>query len=200
MRFRSFLLLSVALLHYASPAYPQSVHVQPRQSSNVIITLSSSDGLSAQSVAIVRVVRVIDGDTIEVCCIQGKQERVRYIGIDTPETKHPMKEVEYYGEEAAEANRKLVEGKTVRLEFDVQERDRYGRDPGLRLPRGWDFRKRLACRTRVRSGYDDPAECEASGVIFEVTAGGEGGWAKVVEVKPPEKYNCEPLQNVKLAF
>ncbi len=52
---------------------------------------------------------------------------VRYIGIDTPETKHPTKEVEPYGEEASEANRKLVDGKTVRLEFDVQEQDRYGR-------------------------------------------------------------------------
>ena len=52
---------------------------------------------------------------------------VRYIGIDTPETKHPTKEVEPYGKEASEANRKLVDGKTVRLEFDVQEQDRYGR-------------------------------------------------------------------------
>jgi len=52
---------------------------------------------------------------------------VRYIGIDTPETHHPMKGVERAGKEASEANRKLVDGKTVRLEFDVQEQDRYGR-------------------------------------------------------------------------
>jgi len=52
---------------------------------------------------------------------------VRYIGIDTPETKHPTKEVEHYGTEASEANRKLVDGKTVRLEFDVQQFDKYGR-------------------------------------------------------------------------
>jgi len=70
-----------------------------------------------------KVARVIDGDTIEL----ENGERVRYIGIDTPETKHPSKPVEYYGREADSANRSLVEGKEVWLEFDVQERDQYGR-------------------------------------------------------------------------
>jgi len=70
-----------------------------------------------------KVARVIDGDTIEL----ENGERVRYIGIDTPETKHPSKPVEYYGREADSANRSLVEGKEVSLEFDVQERDQYGR-------------------------------------------------------------------------
>jgi len=77
--------------------------------------------------ATVQVVRVIDGDTVQICCIAGKREKVRYIGINTPETKHPQKGVERYGEEAAKANWMLVVGKTVRLEFDVQQRDRYGR-------------------------------------------------------------------------
>jgi len=73
----------------------------------------------------VKVVSVVDGDTIQVCCIGWKREKVRYIGINTPETKHPTKEVEHFGEEASEANRKLVEDKTVVLEFDVERRDRY---------------------------------------------------------------------------
>ncbi len=77
--------------------------------------------------ALVHVVRVIDGDTIWICCIAGKREGVRYIGINTPETKHPTKEVEHYGEKASEANRMLVDGKTVRMEFDVQQFDKYGR-------------------------------------------------------------------------
>ena len=59
--------------------------------------------------------------------IARKREKVRYIGINTPETKHPTKGVEYYGKEAAKANRKLVEDKTVILTFDVEQRDRYGR-------------------------------------------------------------------------
>ncbi len=77
--------------------------------------------------ATVQVVRVIDGDTIQVCCVFGDRVTVRYVGVDTPETHHPMKGVEHFGMEAAEANRKLVDGKTVRLEFDVQQLYRYGR-------------------------------------------------------------------------
>ncbi len=80
-----------------------------------------------ESALSVQVVRTIDGDTIQVCCINGRREKVRYIGVNTPETKHPRKDVEYFGEEASEANRKLVEDKTVVLEFHVEQRDRYGR-------------------------------------------------------------------------
>ena len=72
---------------------------------------------------IVFVKRVIDGDTIEL----SNDEKVRYIGIDTPETKHPQKSVQYFGKEAYEANKKLIEGKKVRLEFGIQKRDKYGR-------------------------------------------------------------------------
>lgn len=66
------------------------------------------------------VVRVIDGDTIEVS-IAGKPYRVRYIGIDTPETVDLDKPVEPYGPEASAKNKELVEGKVVRLEKDVSE-------------------------------------------------------------------------------
>ncbi|MBU6431301.1 MAG: thermonuclease family protein [Patescibacteria group bacterium] len=67
--------------------------------------------------------RAIDGDTIE---LEGG-ERVRYIGIDTPETVDPRKPVQCFGKEAARANRELVEGKLVRLEKDVSDKDKYGR-------------------------------------------------------------------------
>jgi len=67
--------------------------------------------------------RVIDGDTIQLA----NGEKVRYIGINTPEIHHPRKPVEYFGKEAMEFNKKLVKGKKVRLSFDVQERDKYGR-------------------------------------------------------------------------
>lgn len=72
------------------------------------------------------VTRVIDGDTIEVE-IEGETYKVRYIGIDTPELHHPTKPVEYFAQEAYEKNRELVEGKTVFLEKDVSETDKYGR-------------------------------------------------------------------------
>jgi len=64
--------------------------------------------------------RVIDGDTIVI----GSGQRVRYIGIDTPEV-HPG--IEKYGLEALQANREMVEGKRVRLERDVSDTDKYGR-------------------------------------------------------------------------
>jgi micrococcal nuclease len=68
----------------------------------------------------VKVVRVIDGDTIEIA----GGAHVRYIGIDTPET-YPK--VEFYGPEAKAKNIELVEGKLVTLEKDVSETDKYGR-------------------------------------------------------------------------
>jgi len=71
-------------------------------------------------------IRVIDGDTI-IVDIDGKKEKVRLIGVDTPETNHPQRGVEYFGREALEFTRKMVEGKKVRLDFDWQRRDRYGR-------------------------------------------------------------------------
>ncbi|MBL7069343.1 MAG: thermonuclease family protein [Candidatus Omnitrophica bacterium] len=67
--------------------------------------------------------RAIDGDTI----LLATNERVRYIGINTPETKHPYKAVEYFGREAYLYNKKLVEGRWVRLELDAEKRDRYKR-------------------------------------------------------------------------
>jgi len=68
----------------------------------------------------VRVTKVIDGDTI---IVEGGY-RVRYIGIDTPETYPRLEE---YGMEAWQANRQMVEGKEVRLERDVSETDKYDR-------------------------------------------------------------------------
>lgn len=70
-----------------------------------------------------KVTRVIDGDTIE---IEGG-EHVRYIGIDTPETVDPRKPVQCFGIEASKKNKELVEGKTVRLEKDITDRDKYNR-------------------------------------------------------------------------
>ena len=72
------------------------------------------------------VINVVDGDTIDVL-IGGRESRVRYIGIDTPETVDPRRPVECFGREASERNRRLVEGKTVGLERDVSETDRFGR-------------------------------------------------------------------------
>jgi micrococcal nuclease len=72
------------------------------------------------------VVRVVDGDTI-VVHLDGRQQRVRYTGVNTPESVDPRRAVQCFGKEAAARNRALVEGKTVWLEKDVSEADRFGR-------------------------------------------------------------------------
>ena len=73
------------------------------------------------------VVRVVDGDTV-VVRIGSRQETVRLIGVDTPETVHPTIGVEPGGPEASAFTRRMLPpGTRVTLELDVQERDRYGR-------------------------------------------------------------------------
>ena len=73
-----------------------------------------------------RVLRVVDGDTIEVS-IDGTVEDVRYIGVDTPESVKPGEPVQCFGHEAAALNERLVAGRTVSLRFDAELRDVYGR-------------------------------------------------------------------------
>ncbi|NOU84925.1 nuclease precursor [Paenibacillus sp. LMG 31460] len=73
-----------------------------------------------------KVTKVVDGDTIDVL-IGDKKETVRFVLVDTPETKHPSKPVEPYGPEASKFTTDMLEGKEVKLEKDVSERDKYGR-------------------------------------------------------------------------
>lgn len=75
---------------------------------------------------VARVVRVVDGDTIEAR-IDGRVEDVRYIGVDTPETVKPGAPVECFGPRASAFNHHLVEGRRVRLVLGVERRDKYGR-------------------------------------------------------------------------
>jgi micrococcal nuclease len=73
-----------------------------------------------------RVTRVVDGDTIHVN-VAGEDETVRYIGVDTPETVKPNTPVQCFGKKASAYNHRLVDGELVRLRFDAERRDRYGR-------------------------------------------------------------------------
>jgi micrococcal nuclease len=86
-------------------------------------------GASERDEGRARVLRVVDGDTILVR-IPGppaRRERVRYIGIDAPESVTPERPVECYGPASAAANRRLVGGRTVTLSTDAERRDRFGR-------------------------------------------------------------------------
>jgi micrococcal nuclease len=76
--------------------------------------------------ASVRVVRAVDGDTIEVQ-LDGRREDVRLIGVDTPETVDPDEPVQCFGPRASRFQHHLVEGRRLRLRFGVERRDAYGR-------------------------------------------------------------------------
>jgi micrococcal nuclease len=76
--------------------------------------------------AVARVTRVVDGDTIEAR-IGGREEDVRLIGIDTPETVKPGTPVQCFGERASHFTKRRLTGKRVRLVFGVERRDVYGR-------------------------------------------------------------------------
>jgi micrococcal nuclease len=87
--------------------------------------LRAAPGASPASPEVARVVRVVDGDTI-VASVGGREERVRYIGMDTPEDVKPGTPVQCYSLKAAAENRRLVAGRRVRLVPDAEARDRYG--------------------------------------------------------------------------
>ncbi|MCX6732148.1 MAG: thermonuclease family protein [Candidatus Roizmanbacteria bacterium] len=78
---------------------------------------------ASESAELATVLRVVDGDTIELT--DGR--KVRYIGVDTPELHHPTKGVQCFGKEAMEKNKELVEGKIIKMKKDVSETDRYKR-------------------------------------------------------------------------
>lgn len=81
---------------------------------------TSPEGVRAE------VTRVVDGDTIRAD-LGGNEETVRYIGIDTPESVKPNAPVQCFAKMAAERNAALVRGTDLKLRFDVDRRDRYGR-------------------------------------------------------------------------
>lgn len=124
---------------------------------------------------------VSDGDTV-IVNMNGRREIVRMIGVDTPETVHPERPVECYGEAATKYSRKLLENKNVRLEADPLDtnRDRY--DRLLRyvyLPDGT-----LAAANLIREGYGFsytlfPFEKQAEFDAYEqqAKAAGKGLWS-----------------------
>jgi micrococcal nuclease len=91
-----------------------------------ILIATSGDGDEPTASAEVKVTRVVDGDTVEAT-VDGQTEDIRYIGVDTPESVKPDTPVQCYALKASHFNEDLVEGKTVRLEYDAEQRDVYGR-------------------------------------------------------------------------
>lgn len=105
---------------------PSTQNTQPTSTATHGIHKEQSTSLPNDETYLIS--RIIDGDTIDVD-INGKTERVRLIGLDTPETVDPRKPVECYGNEASSYLRSFTSGKSVKLETDStqSDRDAYGR-------------------------------------------------------------------------
>jgi len=127
----------------------------------------------------VLVTKVTDGDTIHVT-YQGRDERVRLIGVDTPEVPWYGGKAECFGNEAGLYTRSRLAGRTVRLEFDVDPRDRYER-----LLAYVYVGDELFNLTLVRLGYAAadpvPPDTARAGIFAdaerEARAAGRGRWS-----------------------
>lgn len=86
-----------------------------------IVNTSSQEQVGHKNEVFVN--KVIDGDTIEL--LSG--ERVRYIGINAPEIKDAKGKMECFAEEAYRKNKEMVEGRWMKLEKDISEKDKFGR-------------------------------------------------------------------------
>ncbi|EFC48124.1 thermonuclease [Naegleria gruberi] len=114
----------------------------------------------------IRVLRVVDGDTIICKMRDGEKERIRLIGVDTPETVHPKKKKEYYGQAASDYTKQVLENASIILEFENELRDGYGRLLAHVWVGGNNFQKMLL----------------------------EGGYARAVFYHPNVKYQSEYKQ------
>jgi micrococcal nuclease len=106
------LILLIALAWWRNDELPRTTERPPAATQN-----------DTAATPLVHVQRVVDGDTL----LLDGGERVRLIGIDTPESVKPDTPPQPYGQEASEFTKQLVEGHFVRLEFDRHRKDQYGR-------------------------------------------------------------------------
>ena len=98
-------------------------------SAGLALVLVLRDYLPAEAGAGLRVARVVDGDTLIIEMSSGRSERVRLIGVDTPEFAREGRPEEHYAREATYCARRLLDGARVTLEADplCSDRDDYGR-------------------------------------------------------------------------
>ncbi len=135
---------------------------------NVLTEKSSEDGGFISGV----VTRVADGDTASIR-VNGEERRVRFLGVDTPETVHPNKPVQYYGKEASNFTKESLTGKTVWLEYDSSPTDRYNRH----LAYIWTSKPNSITESSIRKDMFNAK------LLLE-------GYAKVMIIKPNKKYEA----------
>jgi len=139
----------IGAINLVAPIYP-SEYQPPMPSESAVPQLKPLEKTQKAESTLYDVVKVVDGDTVDVN-IDGKTERIRLIGLDTPETVDPRKTVQCFGQEASTKAHELLDGKKVTLEADATqgERDTYGRLLRyIMIEGGNDFSK-----TMIENGY-----------------------------------------------
>lgn len=119
------------------------------------------------------IVRAVDGDTA-VVRIDGQEKRVRFLGVDTPETVHPNKPVQFYGKEASNFTKESLNGRRVWLEYDSNPQDRYGRH----LAYIWLNNPKTINESTIRESMFNAK------LLL-------GGYAKVMIIRPNKRYESE---------
>jgi micrococcal nuclease len=185
---RRWLVVVLVLLSACSTATWDRAETTP--SAPTAVSPSAVDGARTPGEPAV-VTRTVDGDTIHVA-FRGHDLDVRLIGIDTPETVDPSQPVQCYGEQASRFTERSLTGRTVRLEFDVERHDRYGRTLAYVWVRGHLFNRRL-----VSDGYavvdTFPPNVRYEGVFMAAQAVAQrddrGLWAACPVAEP---HRCDP--------
>jgi micrococcal nuclease len=139
-------IMSLALAVLAGTCTSPAAQVTPSSSPTASASSGSSDTGRAPGQPAV-VTRTVDGDTIYVR-YRGREIDVRLIGVDTPETVDPSQPVGCYGPQASHFTERMLTDQQIRLEFDVERHDRYGRTLAYVWLRDHLFNRRL-----VAQGY-----------------------------------------------
>ena len=93
-----------------------------------LFVFSPESALAQQKPRLLEISKFVDGDTFWVMNEKGVKEKIRLIGIDTPEARRTGRaEIEYFGKEASDYVKRILTGRKVRLEYDVERYDRYKR-------------------------------------------------------------------------
>ena len=181
------LLLTIAALLQLSAAIAQHVQYPPKPTPVVPQT--------AQPVvtAPIRCKEVVDGDTL----VLTDGRKIRLIGVDTPETVDPRKPVQVFGKEASDFTKRIATGKDLRLEYDQEQTDKYGRTLAyVYLPDG-----RMLNGEIIKNGYgfaytkypfkymDLFRNCERHARIAQV-----GLWSPTVQAQIPDAAAVETLE------
>jgi endonuclease YncB( thermonuclease family) len=132
----------------------------------------------------VRVIEVIDGDTIAVAFANGNTDTVRILGVDTPETHHPTKGVECFGPEAAAYTAARLTGRVVQLVGDVEPRDIYDRRLAYVIVDGHRFEDELLRQGYARLLVIEPNRAHARDLLdaeLDARRANRGLWAECGE-------------------